>query len=141
MAVHRAFFASWQSLLRLVRHGNRRNWTIFGAFLIFVFAGLFYNFYGVKVESRGLCNSLGYPIKITVTNNTFRRLPKVYLQLEGWRDGMSRKILYKSDVTFDRVVNSFGSEVLCYPDRNVRGIDIAMGKVQIVVKKVKPVFY
>ena len=139
MTLRQVFLSIRQCLSRL-RHIGRKHRIIAGVLLIFVVASLAYFSYGVKADASGVCDLI-HPIRITVHNHTFRRLPKVSIRLEGWRDGRSFNILDRSQFTFDRVIAPFSSETLCYQDANVKGIDLVFGNVLIVVREVNPEFY
>lgn len=80
-----------------------------------------YFLYGVKVQTsvsrteHVVCD-LRQPIKVTVYNFTFRRLAKVTLALEGWRNGRSTNILSKNIFVFDTAVQPFSRQIQCFGD-------------------------
>lgn len=80
-------------------------------------------FYGVKVKADvqsvfALCPPES-PILITVHNNTFKRLVRVHVQLEGWRNGISEDILKNNSYLFEKVLKPLSSDHECFRDDSV----------------------
>ncbi len=77
--------------------------------------------YGVKVDvslsrAEAVTCDPDHPIKVTVHNYTFRRLVRLQMRLEGWRDGNSDNILKNDWYRFTTVLQPFSSGVECFRD-------------------------
>jgi hypothetical protein len=133
--------------------------------LLVLLAGLYF-LYGVKaratVKMAGSSCTPEYPIAITVHNYTFRRLIRVNLELEGWRNGIGDDILGNDLFTFNKILRPFSSATECFgnqafafPEYPGSSSRYSMEKVaydsnhemeltrnvEIVVRKITPVFY
>jgi len=81
-----------------------------------------YALYGVKVRAdlsrkTNIACPQTHPIEVTVHNFTFRRLAKVTLKLEGWRNDRSTDILSNNSYVFDAVIKPFSSRYECFSDK------------------------
>lgn len=147
-------------------------WRWLAMVLIAVLLCAGYCLYGVKVQTdlgragHFYCG-YKYPIRVTVYNFTFKRLAKVSLTLEGWRDGRSADVLSNNRFVFDAVVKPFTRETQCFEDdafytpratptedgskeqkinmddviKDMAMFDQKTRGVEIIVKDVEPEFY
>lgn len=104
------------------QRGAGSKWLIV-AIVVLVLGAVLSQLYGVRVKAvlshtgkNDIRCPIESPVQVVVTNYTFRRVARVSVQLEGWRNGRSDNILKGMGYDFPFVVGPFESREACYRD-------------------------